>query len=103
MVILKFVLDIPELQMKKGLRGRLAFKTLYRGRFEKRVWETLIKRMNKARILAGCVAFQGKKVVSGRCDADINGHFYNLNTVETYCNIDNTWSTMLETATFWLL
>ena len=53
-----------------------------------------IKRMNEARILAGCVAFQGKVVVSGGCDTDINNNFYNLNTVEAYCNVNNTWSAM---------
>ena len=49
--------------------------------------------MNDARILAGCVAFQGKMVVSGG-NVNIYDHSNNLNTVEAYCNVDNTWSAM---------
>ena len=55
--------------------------------------EKSIKRMNEARILAGCVAFQGKVVVSGG-NVDVYDHLNNLNTVEAYCNVDNTWSAM---------
>ena len=53
-----------------------------------------IKRLNEARVSPGCVAFQGKVVAAGGCGADINNHLYNLNTVEAYCNVDNTWSAM---------
>ena len=52
-----------------------------------------IKRINEARISAGCVAFQGKVVVSGG-NVDINDHLNNLNSVEAYCNVNNTWSAM---------
>ena len=47
--------------------------------------EKQIKSMKQARILAGCVAFQGKVVVSGG-----SVDFYDLNilnTVEAYCNV----------------
>ena len=49
--------------------------------------------MKDARILAGCVTFQGKMVVSGG-NEDVYDHLNNLNTVEAYCNVDNTWSAM---------
>ena len=55
--------------------------------------EKLIKSMKDARILAGCVAFLGKVVVSGG-NVDVYDHLNNLNTVEAYCNVEKTWSVM---------
>ena len=51
---------------------------------------TQIARMNQIRCDASCVVFEGRIVVSGGC----NENEEELNTVEAYDHIDNSWTNM---------